>query len=71
MNAPYVHKILTGKVKQLGDPGAIDRLDKPWESGMFKKEVTGNCRLCETGLENDEVADNSCNLLAPNGSRTA
>ncbi|WP_404451310.1 MOSC domain-containing protein [Virgibacillus necropolis] len=57
MNAPYIHKLLTGKVKQIGNPNATDRLNKPWESGMFKKEVAGNCWLSKTGLNNDEVAD--------------
>ncbi|WP_430788468.1 MOSC domain-containing protein [Virgibacillus flavescens] len=57
MNAPYIHKILTGKVKKLGNPDASNRLDKPWESGMFKKEVAGNCWLSISGLEHDEVAD--------------
>ncbi|MFZ3579641.1 MOSC domain-containing protein [Virgibacillus sp. DJP39] len=57
MNVPFAAKILTGKVKRAGDPDASDRLDKPWESGMFKKEVTGNLWLSKTGLENDEVAD--------------
>lgn len=57
MNAPYIDKLLTGKVKQMGNPDATDRLNKPWESGMFKKEVEGNCWLGETSFENDEVAD--------------
>lgn len=57
VNAPYVHKILTGKVKQMGNPDATNRLDRPWESGMFKNEVTGKCWLGKTGFENDEVAD--------------
>ncbi|ASN07016.1 MOSC domain-containing protein [Virgibacillus necropolis] len=57
MNAPQIHKLLIGKVKQLGDPDSSNRLDKPWESGMFKKEVEGKCWLSFTGLENDEVAD--------------
>lgn len=57
MNAPFLHKVLTGKVMQIGEPDANDILDKQWESGMFKKEVEGNCWLGETGLEHDEVAD--------------
>lgn len=57
MIAPYLLKLLTGKVKQMGDPDATVRIDKSWESGMFKKEVEGNCWLGETGLEHDEVAD--------------
>nr|WP_245837361.1 MOSC domain-containing protein [Virgibacillus phasianinus] len=55
--APYIQKILTGKVKRLGEPGAADPLDRPWESGMFKKESEGKSWLSETGIENDEVAD--------------
>lgn len=57
MNAPYVDKILSGKVRQMGDPEATTALDKPWQSGMFKKEVEGKCWLGATGLEQDEVAD--------------
>ncbi|MEN1969549.1 MOSC domain-containing protein [Lentibacillus sp. N15] len=57
MNAPYVHTLLTGKVKKMGDPNAKKRMDREWESGMFKHAVQGKVWLGETNLTNDEVAD--------------
>lgn len=57
MNKPLVKKLFTGKVKQLGEPNAANRMDRPWETGMFKSEVTEQVWLCKTGLSGDEVAD--------------
>ena len=57
MNDLYVAKLFKGKVKQLGDPYAKDRLNRPWETGMFKKTTEENIWLSETGLVGDEVAD--------------
>lgn len=57
MGKPFVHKILTGKVKQLGTPDALNRMDRPWKSGMFKIETDGPLWLERTGLKGDEVAD--------------
>lgn len=57
MNSPYVRKLLTGKVKQVGNPDAKKAMERQWESGMFKEEVTDKIWLSETGLKGDEVAD--------------
>lgn len=57
MNAPFVHKLLTGRVKQLGKLDAKDRMDRQWESGMFKKVVNDKVWLGKSGLAKDEVAD--------------
>ncbi len=57
MNEPYVYKIFTGKVKRLGEEGAENPMDRPWETGMFKEEAKGEVWLSKTGLAGDEVAD--------------
>ncbi|MUK88455.1 MOSC domain-containing protein [Ornithinibacillus sp. L9] len=57
MEKPQVQRILTGKVKQVGDPHSTVSTDKPWESGMFKQEIEGGVWLSKTGLHGDEVAD--------------
>ena len=38
MAQPKVIKLFTGKVKQLGNLNANNRIDSPWESRMFKIE---------------------------------
>lgn len=50
-------KMFTGKVKRLGDPNAKDRMDRPWESGIFKTEKDDRIWLGDTALHGDEVAD--------------
>ncbi|MGM8212090.1 MOSC domain-containing protein [Virgibacillus sp. W0430] len=57
MEEPFVHKIFTGKVKQMGNPNARNPMDKPWESGMFKSEVEAQIWLGKNGFSGDEVAD--------------
>jgi MOSC domain-containing protein YiiM len=57
MNAPYVHKLLTGKAKEMGHRNADDQMDRPWVSGIFKHGVTDKVWLGETGLQGDEVGD--------------
>ncbi|SFB14505.1 MOSC domain-containing protein YiiM [Lentibacillus halodurans] len=57
MTKPIVNKILTGKVKQMGIPNAENRMDRPWQSGMFKKSVDVPQWLGFTGFSEDEVAD--------------
>ncbi|WP_327366067.1 MOSC domain-containing protein [Virgibacillus dakarensis] len=57
MNAPYVDKLLTGKVKKMGRPNAEERMDRLWESGMFKNTVDAKVWLGKSGLAEDEVAD--------------
>ena len=57
MAQPKVIKLFTGKVKQLGNLNANNRMDRPWESGMFKNEKEEPIWLGETALHGDEVAD--------------
>ncbi|PAV28021.1 MOSC domain-containing protein [Virgibacillus profundi] len=57
MDEPHVHKMFIGKVKQMGDPNATNRMDRPWESGIFKNETDKKILLGKTGFTGDEVAD--------------
>lgn len=57
MKKPILHKLMIGKVKQLGDPDAKNVLDRPWETGMFKYEKTEPIWLGKTSLQGDQVAD--------------
>ncbi|MFB4168607.1 MOSC domain-containing protein [Virgibacillus sp. JSM 102003] len=57
MTKPYVDKLLIGKVKRLGDAHAEKRMDKPWETGMFKSGSDDRIWLRTTGFAEDEVAD--------------
>src|SRR5690554_1892510 len=57
MSRPFVDKLLTGKVKQVGDPNAKNLMDKQWESSIFKETVSDPVWLSKTGLVGDEVAD--------------
>ncbi|WP_284141353.1 MOSC domain-containing protein [Virgibacillus sp. LDC-1] len=57
MNEPFVHKIFTGKVRSLGSEAATDRMERPWETGMFKEAEENQLWLGKTGLAGDEVAD--------------
>ena len=57
MEEPHVHKLFTGKVKQMGTENAEDRMGRPWKSGIFKTEKEGKVWLSETGFTGDEVAD--------------
>lgn len=57
MNSPYADKLLTGKVKQKGDPNAEKRMDRTWESGIFKNETDNRLWLGKTGFSGDEIGD--------------
>lgn len=57
MSQPYIDQLFKGKVKQLGDPNAEKRINRQWETGMFKKPTEEKIWLSETGLIGDEVAD--------------
>lgn len=57
MDEPYVHKLFIGKVKQAGNENATERMDRPWESGIFKNETDESIWLSKTGFSGDEVAD--------------
>lgn len=57
MSVLFVEKLFMGKVKKIGDPNASSRMDKEWESGIFKNSVHDRVWLSKTGLTGDEVAD--------------
>jgi MOSC domain-containing protein YiiM len=57
MTKALIKQIRTGKVKQMGQEGAKNPMDRPWKSGIFKQERTGNVWLTKTGLVTDEIAD--------------
>ncbi|MEN2768111.1 MOSC domain-containing protein [Ornithinibacillus xuwenensis] len=57
MQQPFLQKILTGKVRTIGEAHATNPMDKQWETGMFKHEVNEPIWLSKTGLVGDEVAD--------------
>ncbi|WP_229683111.1 MOSC domain-containing protein [Virgibacillus oceani] len=57
MDAPYISKLLTGKVKRVGKMNATNRMERQWESGMFKDCVADKTWLEKAGLTGDEVAD--------------
>lgn len=54
---PFVKTLLTGRVKELGEVGATNPMDRPWTTGMFKEPVSGNIWLSRTGLSGDETGD--------------
>ncbi|MBM4765482.1 MOSC domain-containing protein [Bacillus sp. B15-48] len=57
MSAPYIKKLLVGKVKKTGNPNAANPMARQWESGIFKHFVHDKVWLNKTGLLGDEVAD--------------
>ncbi|WP_411842860.1 MOSC domain-containing protein [Salinicoccus sp. HZC-1] len=57
MKKPMIDQLFTGGVKQLGDPEAEDKLEQPWESGIFKAATDASVFLSETGFTGDDVAD--------------
>src|SRR5699024_5174866 len=54
---PFVHQLLTGKVRTLVTPDAKDPMDREWETGICKAPVEEQIWLSETGLLGDEVGD--------------
>ncbi|WP_071394877.1 MOSC domain-containing protein [Bacillus tuaregi] len=57
MSKPYIERLFAGKVKKLGQPHAMNPMDRQWESGMFKDRIHEKIWLSKTGLKGDEVAD--------------
>lgn len=57
MEKPCIDKLFTGGVKQLGNPNAENKLERPWKSGIFKKETEKAVFLSKTGFTGDDVAD--------------
>jgi MOSC domain-containing protein YiiM len=49
--------VQAGRVRQLGDAAAADRMDRPWSTGIFKTPVTGRARVTALGLDGDEQAN--------------
>lgn len=52
-----ITQVAVGKPQDMGDPAAIDPMDKPWTSGFFKQPVSGDVWLDSLGLEGDGQAD--------------
>lgn len=57
MAMPFVNKILTGKVKRMGTPGAKSPMEREWESGIFKNIAFGPQWIGTEGFSTDEIAD--------------
>ena len=57
MNEPYVHMLFSGKVKTIGTDNADNKMNRTWQTGMFKKPVLEEVFLTKTGLLGDEVSD--------------
>lgn len=57
METIKVAQLSRGKVKQLGTPNDPDPMNRPWETGIFKKSTEESVFLSETGLDGDEVGD--------------
>lgn len=54
---PVLHSIQVGLPKVMGNEGAEDPMDRPWESGIFKNRVTGPIWLGKVNLVGDGQAD--------------
>lgn len=54
---PRVRTLLVGLPRRMGQEGAADPMDRPWESGIFKQPAEGPLRLSRLGFEGDGVAD--------------
>ncbi|GAA0440861.1 MOSC domain-containing protein [Virgibacillus salarius] len=57
MEEPYIHKLFTGKVRELGTADASNWAERSWQSGMLKEPIDQKIWLGKTGLAGDEVAD--------------
>lgn len=57
MSLICVQQLLTGKARQVGEPGAADPMDRPWVTGIFKQPVDEEIWLAHAGLQGDEVGD--------------
>lgn len=57
MEAIKVAELFKGKVKKLGIPDDPDPMNRPWETGIFKKQTAEPVYLSKTGLDGDEVGD--------------
>lgn len=57
MTKSMIRQLRTGKVKELGTEGAKDPMDRPWRTGIFKKEQSGELMVLKDGLEMDQIGD--------------
>src|SRR5699024_10537674 len=57
MEAIKVAELFKGKVKKLGIPDDPNPMNRPWETGIFKRQTDESVYLTETGLDGDEVGD--------------
>src|SRR5690606_26742783 len=54
---PRVVSVQIGGVRVLGSSGAVDPMDRPWASGIFKAAVSGRRVAGPLGFDGDEQAD--------------
>ena len=52
-----VSQLAVGMPQHYGSDEATDPMDKPWQTGFFKRPVSGSVRLNRLGFEGDGVAD--------------
>lgn len=57
MEQQKIYKLFTGGVKKVGHKDAADKMDREWESAIFKTVEEGAVRLTRTGFVGDDVAD--------------
>lgn len=57
LEEPHLHKVYTGKVKQVGNPDSEDPMERDWETAMFKTKREDKVWLSKTGISGDEVAN--------------
>lgn len=54
---PRILSLHVGLPRELGTPGAVDPLERPWTSAIHKEPVEGRVWLSRTGLAGDGQAD--------------
>jgi MOSC domain-containing protein YiiM len=57
VTAAVMASIQVGLLRQLGDDGAADPMDRTWTTGFFKQPAPGPVRLGKTNLDGDQQAD--------------
>jgi MOSC domain-containing protein YiiM len=57
LDEPHLHKVFTGKVKQVGIKDAEEPMDRLWESAIFKEEKKGEIQVSASGLAGDDRDD--------------
>ena len=57
LDTPVMLSIQVGLARQMGSPGAPDRMDRPWKRGFLKAPIAGPTRLGWTNLDGDGQAN--------------